>query len=216
MHEQGHRNLKRPARAFPQGGYSLAEVLATVVVLGILVSIAVIIFLGILEQRRVDAATDELVSDLRLAHTRATSELTDWRVVIVLDRGDEADGPDYYVMRLDAPYDGEGPGPEVAGITPESFEGNVLGKNVITPSGSRVDDHEAKYWASPWGPATPEGVRTRTLEFNADGTMTFFRSPSGSICVTADGRPQNRVVSLSATSRLRVESGSSCDTSGGG
>jgi hypothetical protein len=35
--------------------------------------------------------------------------------------------------------------------------------------------------------------------------MTFFRNPSGSTCITVDGNPRNRVISVSATSRVRVE-----------
>lgn len=197
-----------------QGGYTLAEVLATVAILGVLLAIAVVIFLGILEQRRVDAATDQLVSDSRLAHSRATAELTDWRIVLILDRGDESEGPDYYLMRLARPY-GEGNAkPEVTTVTPKHFSGNVGLKNVKTKSGYLTDDRSKGYWLSP--EESPPEEPTKTLEFNSDGTMSFFKSHSGSICVTADGRPQNRVVTSSATSRVRVQPESSCDTSEAG
>ena len=159
-------------------------------ILGILIAIAVIIFLALLERWRVDTATRQLVGDLRLAHSSATNELEDWRVVLALDRGEQEEGPDYYLVRLAEPY---GPGdarPTSDKRLSRTFPGNVKVTNVITPSGSLVDDPGANYWVSPWdtlpSPPTPQ---TRTLEFNTDGTMTFFRSPSGSACVTVDTLP---------------------------
>ncbi|WP_119066744.1 pilus assembly FimT family protein [Rubrobacter indicoceani] len=208
-----------PRHEAGEGGYSLAEVLATIVILGVLATIAVVILLGILEQRRVNAATGQFASDLRLAHTRATSELTDWRVVVVLERADKDEGPDYYLMRLARPYGGEGTEgqvPQIGEVVARDFDGNVLGRNVKTAGGYLADDRAKSYWASPGAGEVPQDARTRTIEFNSDGTMTFYQSPSGSVCITADGRPRNRVVSLSATSRVRVEADSSCDTSGAG
>ena len=71
-------------------GFTLPEVLTTIAILGILVTIAVIIWLGILEQRRVDAAANQLAADMRLAHTSATNQLTDWRVVLMPEKSDKA------------------------------------------------------------------------------------------------------------------------------
>jgi prepilin-type N-terminal cleavage/methylation domain-containing protein len=187
-------------------GFTLTELLATIAILGILIAIAVIIFLALLERWRVDAATKQLLGDLRRAHSGATNELTDWRVVLALDRTEQEEGPDYYLVRLAEPYDPDDSRPAVTGRFPRTFPGNVKVTNVITPAGSVVDDQGANYWVAPWD-ATPSSLvpRTRTLEFNTDGTMTFFRSPSGSACVTVDGNPKNRVISVSATSRVRVE-----------
>ena len=187
-------------------GFTLSELMATIAILAILIAIAVIVFLYLLERWRVDAATRQLVGDLRRAHGSATNQLTDWRVVPALDRADEEEGPDYYLVRLAEPYDSGDPGPTVSKRLPRTLPGSVKVANVITPAGSVVDDQEAHYWVAPWDatplPPVPE---TRTLEFNTDGTMTFFRSPSGSLCVTVDGNPKNRVISISATSRVRVE-----------
>jgi prepilin-type N-terminal cleavage/methylation domain-containing protein len=187
-------------------GFTLTELLATIAILAILFAIAVIIFLALLERWRVDAATKQLVGDLRRAHGSATTELTDWRVVLALDRVEQEEGPDYYLVRLAEPYDPGDPRPTVDKRLPRSFPGNVKLTNVITPAGMVVDDQGANYWASPWS-ARPAGAvpRTRTLEFNTDGTMSFFMSPSGSACVTVDGSPKNRVISVSATSQVRVE-----------
>ena len=187
-------------------GFTLTELMATIAILAILIAIAVIIFLYLLERWRVDAATRQLVGDLRRAHGSATNQLTDWRVVPALDRAEQVEGPDYYLVRLAEPYDPDDPGPVVTRRLPRTLPGNVKVTNVITPAGSVVDDQGANYWVPPWEETSePPVPRTRTLEFNPDGTMTFFRSPSGSLCVTVDGNPKNRVISVSATSRVRVE-----------
>jgi len=187
-------------------GFTLTELLVTIAILGILIAIAGIIFLTLLERWRVDAATKQLMADLHRAHASATNELTDWRVVLALDRAEQEEGPDYYLVRLAESYDPGDPGPTVIGRFPRTFPANVKVTNVITPAGSVVDDQRANYWVSPWSAApAPPVPQTRTLEFNTDGTMTFFMSPSGSACLTVDGNPKNRVISVSATSRVRVE-----------
>jgi len=183
----------------------------TIAIMGILIAIAVVIWLGILEQRRVDAATNQLVADLRLAHSSASNQLTDWRVVSALDRAEEDEGPDYYLIKLTAPYPGAVPMPVKR--TPRYFPGNVQVTNVITPGGSLTDAQGASYWTAPWDSPPPFAVpSTRTLEFNSDGTMSFFVSPAGSLCVNVDDSPKNRVVARASTSRIRIESDSDCNT----
>jgi Tfp pilus assembly protein FimT len=54
----------------------------TIVLLGILLAIASSTWFGVVESRRVDSATNQMVSDLRLAHSRATNRLASWRVEI--------------------------------------------------------------------------------------------------------------------------------------
>lgn len=187
-------------------GFTLQELLTTIAIVAILITIAVIVFLALLERWRVDAATGQLVGDLRRAHGGATNELTDWRVVLALDRAEREEGPDYYLITLADPYDSGDSTPALTTRSPRTFPGNVKVTNVITPAGSVVDDQGASYWIPPWeAQPSPPVPQTRTLEFNTDGTMTFFRSPSGSVCITVDGNPRNRVISISATSRVRVE-----------
>ncbi len=172
--------------------------------MGILLAIGIIIWLGILEQRRVDAATNQLVADLRLAHASATNQLTDWRVVLVLDQADEDDGPDYYLVRLAAPYPGSIPAPTER--TPRTFPGNVKAEIPVTSSGvSIVDNQSAPYWVAPWtSPPSPTVPQTRTVEFNTNGSMASFVSPGVSACVTVDNDPNNRVYARAATSRVRI------------
>jgi len=62
---------------------------ATIAIVGILVTIAVIIFLALLERWRVDAASRQLVGDLRRAHSSAMNQLTDYRVVLAFERAQQ-------------------------------------------------------------------------------------------------------------------------------
>ena len=98
------RARERRSKRQSERGFTLPEVLVVIAILGILIAIAIIIWLGVLEARRVDAATNQLKADMRLAHTSAANQLTDWRVVLVPDNADEDDGPDYHLVKLAAPY----------------------------------------------------------------------------------------------------------------
>ncbi|HZY57775.1 MAG TPA: prepilin-type N-terminal cleavage/methylation domain-containing protein [Rubrobacteraceae bacterium] len=80
--------LKSMAFRSDEGGFTLPEALTTIAILGVLLAIGIMSWLSILERRRVDAATNQLVADLRLAHTNATNQLTDWRVVLVPEKAD--------------------------------------------------------------------------------------------------------------------------------
>jgi prepilin-type N-terminal cleavage/methylation domain-containing protein len=61
-------------------GFTLPEVLIVIVLMGIILTIASATWFGIVESRRVDSATNQMVSDLRLAHTSATNRLAPWRI----------------------------------------------------------------------------------------------------------------------------------------
>jgi prepilin-type N-terminal cleavage/methylation domain-containing protein len=56
-------------------GFTLAEVMATIIIMGLVFAIASSTWLGVLESRRVDSATNQLAAHLRLAHTTATNRL---------------------------------------------------------------------------------------------------------------------------------------------
>lgn len=175
-------------------GFTLPELLTTIAIIGILIAIAIIIWLGLLEQRRVDAATNQLVADLRLAHSSASNQLTDWRVVLVPEKAEES-FVDYHLVKLKAPYPESTP--ETVQEMPRTFPANV---KVVNIAGA-LDAATVSGWA-----VSPSVIgTTRTLEFNSDGTMRFYQAVSGSTCVTVDGDPKNRVVVLAATSRVKVE-----------
>jgi prepilin-type N-terminal cleavage/methylation domain-containing protein len=89
-----------------EGGYTLPEVLTAVSIVSITLVIGVIVLLALLERWRVEAAADQFAADLRLAHTRATEQLTDWRVVF-MDDGTPLSGctsADYCMVKLNFPY----------------------------------------------------------------------------------------------------------------
>jgi prepilin-type N-terminal cleavage/methylation domain-containing protein len=56
-------------------GFTLVEVLTTIIIMGILFGIASSTWFGVVESRQVDSATNQLAADLRLAHTTATNRL---------------------------------------------------------------------------------------------------------------------------------------------
>ena len=63
-------------------GFTLPEVMITIVFIGIVMAIASSTWFGVVESRRVDSAANQLAADLRLAHIRATNRLENWQVVL--------------------------------------------------------------------------------------------------------------------------------------
>lgn len=194
-------NIRRDER-----GFTLQELMVTIAILGILIAIAIIIWLGLLEQRRVDAAINQLASDLRLAHTRATNQLTDWRVVIYPERNEESAGVDYYLVKLTRPYKEE----DLAAVAPtldpatspipRYLPENVEIMNQTTNAGALIiDDTALTYYLDPGG-----GTSSRSVELNSDGTMWGRLSPSGTIRVTIDGDPVRSLTYVAATSRIKI------------
>ncbi len=78
-------------------GFTLAEVMITIVVMGIVLAIASSTWFGVVEGRNVDSATNQLAADLRLAHTSASNQLTPWQVALT------ADSQSYDLVKLSSP-----------------------------------------------------------------------------------------------------------------
>ena len=76
-------------------GFTLVEVLAVIIIMGIVFAIASSTWVKAVESRRVNSATNQVVADLRLGHSRATNRLEDWRVEM------DADTPNYRIYRKD-------------------------------------------------------------------------------------------------------------------
>jgi prepilin-type N-terminal cleavage/methylation domain-containing protein len=76
--------LPRPRRVLwgDQRGFTLVEVMVTILIMGIVFAIATITYQRVVEARQVDAATNQLVSDLRLAHSKATNRLSTQTVTL--------------------------------------------------------------------------------------------------------------------------------------
>lgn len=188
-------------------GFTLAELLVVIAIFGILAAIAVVMLFGVLEQRRVDAAATQFASDLRLAHTSASNQLTDWRVVFMPDGspiagcGDTA-GVDYCMVKLEVSYDGdpEDPDPVAVEFVPRYF-----------PEGTKVKEitFDLDCAGGGTGAIVPpsECGRTSSLEFNSDGTARTLRPGfAGSVIIgSADGTPAHKVSFRNSTSRVRIE-----------
>jgi prepilin-type N-terminal cleavage/methylation domain-containing protein len=74
--------MSRQAALEDQRGFTLVELLITIVIMGIVLTIASSSWFGAIESRRVDSATNQRASDLRQAHSRATNRLADQTVTL--------------------------------------------------------------------------------------------------------------------------------------
>jgi prepilin-type N-terminal cleavage/methylation domain-containing protein len=74
-------------------GFTVIEVLVTIMIMGIVFAIASSTWFGVIESRRVDSATNQMVSELRRAHTSATNRLEDWKVDPQVNSGNYRIGP---------------------------------------------------------------------------------------------------------------------------
>jgi prepilin-type N-terminal cleavage/methylation domain-containing protein len=95
-------------------GFTLPELLTPLAIWGIVIAIAEIIFLAGLEHWRVNAATRQLVGDLRHSHASATNQLRDWRGVLALDRMEQEEVSRYYLIRPADPNGLWSPRPSVS------------------------------------------------------------------------------------------------------
>ena len=68
-------------------GFTLTEVIATILIMGIVFAIASSLWFDLVENRRVDSATNQMVSELHFAHNSATNRLEDWRVNLQANSG---------------------------------------------------------------------------------------------------------------------------------
>lgn len=184
-------------------GFTLPELLTTIAILGILITIAIVIWLGILEQRRVTAAANQLAGDFRLAHTSATNQLTDWRVVL-MPNGEPVDGcssADYCMLKLDVPYGQDSPPPTVTSpLMPRELPRGTKIKSVTFSADCAGGGAEALTAPSDCG-------TTSTLEFSSNGTVRTLRpGQSGTIRVSStDGDPYLDIVFTAATSRIKID-----------
>lgn len=176
-------NVLRAKRG-DERGFTLQEVLTTVAIVGILIAIAAIVLLALLERWRVNAAIEQLAADMRLAHARATNQLTDWRLVMTTG------SRDYSLVKLQAPYED---GSKFVPAAVETVERSL-------PRGTMLFSSTASSDAT-----GPDGARF-FVEFNSDGTIHVVRGPNGNVVVSSeDTDPRRKLTYFSATSRIRVD-----------
>src|SRR5918995_3091484 len=86
--------MSRRQRAWQhEHGFTLMEVMITILIMGIIFAIASSTWFGVVESRRVDSATNQMVSELHFAHTTSTNRLEDWKVDLQPNSRDYSIGP---------------------------------------------------------------------------------------------------------------------------
>ncbi len=175
---------KRSEQPRDERGFTLPEVLTTVAILGILLAIAMSMWNSVIESRRVDSAANQLASDLRLAHTSATNQLTDWRVVYT------EDSPDYELRKLSSVCDDD-PGCDESPSTEKIIKRSL-------PEGTKIHADST----NDLGGAEGEEI----IELNSDGTGRALSGPSATLVVSSmDNDPKRSMTFVSATSRVKLD-----------
>ena len=175
-------------------GFTLPEVMITIVVLGILMGIASSTWFSVIESRAVDSAANQLASDLRLAHTRSTNQLANWRVVLLPEKAGESVGPDYYLVKMTS----------AGAVDSGTARSRTLPDNTkVVGVPALQDDAAVTTLYSALGLSGP----TRSLEFSPDGSMRNVTVVAGSdeIQVTVDDNPTTKLTFVDATSRIKFE-----------
>lgn len=177
----------------------MVEVLTVVVLMGIVFAIASSTWFGLVESRRVTAATNQLTADMRLAHSSATNQLSSWRIVLVPNRAAPNAGPDYYLVKLNP----------AGAVIPASTVSRTLPNNTSVVQNSQFSSTlNDSGFASLYASLSLGGAATRSLEFDSDGSMDLF-APSGAVnrnrvAVTDDGDPEGVAEFVEETSRIRI------------
>ena len=128
--------MSRQGALEDERGFTLIEVIVTIVIMGIVFAISSSIWFEMAESRRVDSATNQVVADLRLAHTQATNRLIDTSFVVPSpDSSTYEVGPDGDVDTMTLPGDDQGtPKTKIVAATTITF--HAEGGAEIDPAGA--------------------------------------------------------------------------------
>lgn len=164
-------------------GFTLAEVMVTIVIMGVLAGIAIPSWWSVVESRRVDTAANQVVADLRLAHSKASSRLTTQRIVITAPLANPNTyqiGPTGFLETRTLPD-----GTRISTSTTIEIAFCADGSDEAPPSGS----------VCPGGSATPTPVFGPT-----DTTTIIVASSDGNPCTNIEvNKVTSRVIRASAT-----------------
>lgn len=166
-------------------GFTLPEVLITIVVLGILAGIAIPSWWSVIESRRVDTAANQMVADLRLAHSKASSRLTVYRVCF-------PSSSQIYKFGLQTTTGGCNWAPGDSGPVPSPLPTQPLERRTL-PDGTQTG-------TSPIAPSEPSAIA-----FCADGSMEA--PPSGTVCPGGTASPLTPGL---LTIKIRSNDGNPC------
>ena len=128
--------MSRQGALEDERGFTLIEVIITIMLMLIVFGIASSTWFKVAESRRVDSATNQVVADLRLAHTQATNRLTDSSFVVP-----SADSSTYQVGSpgdldtMTLPGDDQGT-PKTKIVAPTAITFHSNGSAEIDPAGN--------------------------------------------------------------------------------
>jgi prepilin-type N-terminal cleavage/methylation domain-containing protein len=157
-------------------GFTLAEVIATIVIMGIVFAIASSTWFNVIEGRNVDSAANQLAADLRQAHSSAVNQLEPW--VVTLTSGNS----EYSIGQSDKPLEDR----EV--------------RNFCDDGDGVCDINDPRVNIPPGGPAGS----VVTITFKPDGSASVAPGGSTTFEVTVDGNPSSNVTLTLTTSRVDI------------
>ncbi len=195
MPKRRHRHCGRAeSRDLQKGeaGFTLPEMTIVIAIMGIVLAIASSSWFATIEGRRVDSATTQLVSDLRLAHSKATNRLTEQYIVYVPNSTVPCSGSnaDYCLVSPDD----DGSYRYIPRELPDhtKISGTTLADDTASSIGGLL------------------GMTPRTLKLKADGSVEAMGglisgATTPSITV-AGGGASNHTLKISATtSRIKID-----------
>lgn len=178
-------------------GFTLPEVLITILIMGIVFSITTASWFGIVESRQVDSATNQLAADMRLAHASATNRLAPARVrfnnsgATVTCNGQTAD---YCLVT-----------PTASGALQEeqrNFESNFVrltSRNLFILGGVSVIEFQ------PNGSVTTPGATLGLVGGVTENCPASTPTAVTRLQVSVDGDPAHCITFNTSTSRIKID-----------